>query len=282
MNASPSCLPISEGAVRRELEKLIGKTRADRFQFSISAETASTNGEAKLAGLNSESDSHVFLTEHQTAGRGRRENRWESPPGANLLFSILQRIPDDISIQNWTRVPHLAALSIGMGIESCIPDLQPIQLKWPNDLMIGGKKLAGILVESNQAAGSESSASFCVVGTGLNVNMADRDLPGSIRHLATSLAIESDQLHCRAKLLAHILAEWSAVFPGGLRDFESIRTAVDSRSYLRGHSIEILQGDRLRQGKARGIGEFGELILETSDGNEEQIYAADQVRRTVP
>ncbi len=170
---------IYGGVVRGWSSDLLSRFPADRFHFVES--TGSTNDDL-LKRIRDGKSTHLDLiqADHQTNGRGRRGDKWEASAGANLLFSIALRLPEDRSV--WTRLPHLTAFVLGEAIESIFPGGKEVQAKWPNDLYVGGKKLAGILVETTLVP-----EPFAVVGIGLNVNMRAIDLPIELQAIATSV-----------------------------------------------------------------------------------------------
>ena len=126
------------------------------------AETGSTNADLLAAGADGAPDRTVLAADHQTAGRGRLDRRWETPPGANLLVTILLRnLPAD---------PHVVTQRVALAaVEACRREAEAeVTIKWPNDLLLGGAKLAGILAQ----AGTSTHGPFVVVGLGLNVGWA--------------------------------------------------------------------------------------------------------------
>lgn len=139
----------------------------------------------------------VIITDNQLKGRGRQANKWISIPSKSLTFSIIlypNTLPNQI---------NLYSLIAGLAITDCLIDYDiQAQLKWPNDILINGKKVGGILCESKISGGVIKSL---VIGIGLNVNEATEDFPISLREIATSLLIESGIQYKLAKLLANIL-----------------------------------------------------------------------------
>ena len=266
--------PISETVIQAELRKLAGNSASLGLRFEIREETVSTNDNATKAGSRGELDGLVIVADHQTNGRGRRENRWESPPGKNLMFSIVLRPTEPID--QWTRIPHLIGLAVARGIESAIPGIQEIELKWPNDLMFLDRKLGGMLVESRIS--QDSSGSFCAVGVGLNVNIRPAEFPDDVREIAASLFEKTDRVLSRSILLAHILAEWIAIYPASISNFESAKQAIESRSFLNGRAVEVHTGSEIVTGLAKSIGPDGELLVQTSEKTVE-IRSAERVRR---
>ncbi len=264
--------PITEQAIRNELRAVAGERVNGRFNFKILGETGSTSDDAKRAGNHGEPEGTVWIADHQTGGRGRRDNRWESPPGRNLLFSIILRPNDPVDL--WTRIPHLIGLAVANGIESALAGTGPIALKWPNDLMLDNRKLGGILVESQLSA----TNSFCVAGVGLNVNIRPEEFPPDLQKIGVSLYEFSGQILSRSIILAHILAEWQAIYPAGIAVFPEISRDIEQRSFLTGHNIEVTLNDNVIRGKAAGMGPDGELLIDQA-GKLVEVRAADRVRR---
>jgi len=164
-------------------------------------ETGSTNDDALAAARSGAPHGALFVTEAQRAGRGRRGNTWLSAPGGGLLFSLVLR--PDIALE---RAPALALLT-GLAVRAAVAEHlrasgvvgERVLVKWPNDVVVGDKKLAGILVES-QVRGTELGA--VVVGVGLNVGRME--LPSELENVATSLAALGASA-AREPLLADIL-----------------------------------------------------------------------------
>ncbi len=163
-------------------------------------ETTSTNTQALEAAQSGAPDGTVIIAERQTAGRGRLARTWESPAGCNLYVSVIVRQLPPMDRLGW--LPLITASAMAAAIRS-LTGLPPA-LKWPNDVMLGGKKVGGVLCES-QALGTD--AACVVVGIGLNVNWRESDMPPEIRPLATSLAAQSRKPADRVRLLAILLLE---------------------------------------------------------------------------
>ena len=155
----------------------------------------------------------VIVAEHQTAGRGRFDRQWESPPGKGLLFSIL--LSPDLKSDRMQLIGLMASLGVVDGVEELINAECPpsasnhnsssvhLQLKWPNDILVDGKKLCGILCETSC---DPDGRRFVVAGIGLNVNQSEDDFPPWLRRTANSLYIITKQTQPREKLLGLILS----------------------------------------------------------------------------
>lgn len=261
-------------AIRRALEDALGPRLAAAHDLRVVAQTVSTNDDIlHLAGQGAPEGTVVFA-ESQSAGRGRRGDAWISPPGTNLLFSLL--LHPTVPLAAWTRLPHLAGLAVCRALEQRFPALPPLMLKWPNDVYLSDRKVAGILVESLAARGQSPVA---VLGIGLNVNLTPERFPAEIRELATTLRAHTGHLIDRNALAAAILAEWAGLYPAELAsDFSTVRGELRQRAWLRGKAITVLSGTREIPGVAVDVGPEGELILETETGERQSILSADRVR----
>lgn len=262
-------------AILEDLSGRIGPRFASGYALEIKSQTGSTNDDALEAGLRGAPEGTVVLAEQQTAGRGRRGDAWISPPGVNLLFSLLLR--PSAPVERWTRLPHLAGIAVCRAIESEFPELGPIKLKWPNDIFLADRKLAGILVESRFLP---DAAPAVVVGIGLNVNLQTAQLPEDVRVVATTLRDQVGRLVDRNRLMAALLAEWASLYPSEVKsDFSASREELRQRSWLVGRSLTVVHGSRETRGTAVDLGPEGELILESdATGERESIVSADRVQ----
>ena len=217
----------------------------------------STNDEVRRRALTGEAEGLVLVAERQTAGRGRRGAAWFSPPGESLAFSILLR-PAEPKVL-WPRLALAAGLAVAEALGS------QAGVKWPNDVWIRGRKVAGILIE----AGPD----FAVVGIGVNINLMD--FPDGI--LATSLRLETGQDHCREEVMEQILRRFELRRLQIGADFEFILNEVRLRCVLTGRRVTLTTANGPRAGCVEGIAAGGELLLRTERGIEKLIQA-DEVR----
>jgi BirA family biotin operon repressor/biotin-[acetyl-CoA-carboxylase] ligase len=232
----------------------------DPFRLLCREKVSSTNDELRELAEKGMAEGLVLVAEEQTAGRGRRGAEWFSPKAESLAFSILLR-PTEPKVF-WHRLSLVAGLAVAEALERFVP---LAEIKWPNDVLIGGKKIAGILVE----AGSD----FVIVGIGINVNTDT--FPAGLA--ATSLAIERGEKVQRGEVLLAVverLAHRSTRLGTG---FEELLAGIRERCHLTGHRVTLTCADRRREGVVKGIGSGGELLLE-SEGKTEAIVQADEVR----
>lgn len=223
---------------------------------------ASTNDEARGLAEQGAADGLVVLTENQTAGRGRRGADWFAAAGASLAFSIVVRPAEPKSL--WPRLALAAGLAVAEAAEACASQ---VGIKWPNDIWIGRRKVAGILVEAGQ--------DFAVVGIGINVNT--REFPPQLATLATSLQLAAGQAQDRALVLTNILARFALRRNQIGAGFDELLDGVRLRCVLSGHAVSLVTASGPRHGTMEGLGPGGELLLRTPGGLE-RIIQADEVR----
>lgn len=212
--------------------------------------TASTNDRAReLATLGAPHGTLVTASE-QSAGRGRQGRSWTAPPGRALLCSIVLRDP-----------PPLASLIVGVATASVVGPTAT--LKWPNDVLLDRRKVAGILIEARL------QEHWVVAGIGLNVAMRPADFPEDLRDRAGTLGLEPDAIEPTLEALLLELERWLAASPGELLN------AVRARDALLGQPVRWADG----HGQGGGIDGDGQLIVITTDGtttlNAGEVHLAD-------
>lgn len=255
-------------------------------------ETDSTN--LRISQLGKEGAPHgtLAVAERQTSGRGRRGRSWESPAGCSIYMSILLR--PDIEPNKAPMLTLVTACSVAEALKqlngrfrttesvcgcgaagevmiSGKPEPQ-VQIKWPNDIIINGKKLAGILTEMNAQAGK---IGYVTVGVGINVNITD--FPREIKKTATSLCLEYGHKVKREPVIAAVIERMEA-------NYEIFMRTQDLSGLMDNYSKMLVNKDRdvLISGEkeqyrahALGITSTGELIVRREDGTEEEVYAGE-------
>ncbi len=223
--------------------------------------TGSTNDNALLAARSGAPHGSLFVADQQTAGRGRRANIWLAAPGESLLFSVLLRPQLELAQTS------ALTLAVGLALRDAIAPLltEFVHLKWPNDLYVSDKKLAGILVES-QLQGERLQA--VVVGVGLNVST--RNFPPEIAARATSLALLGAGDVEREPLLQAVLNAMALRVDAYQRTgVAGILDELNAADALRDRSVRV----DAQQGVGRGIDEQGRLLLEDGAGVVHAIIA---------
>ena len=231
----------------------------------------STNDLAMRWAFEDAPEGSVVVTDHQTGGRGRWGRSWSSQPGRLLQFSVVLR--PDLPLAQAGLVATAVGLGVAAGIESCAG--VTAMVKWPNDVLVNGRKVSGTLVET-QAEGDRLVVA--IAGIGINVGWSRDEIPDEIRDRATSLAIEGGEVD-RASLLASVLAELelrSRARPG-----ELIAEAT-RRSAVLGRTVRVRYPDgRTQEGVADGFDASGSLVLRTREGAAiVQLGEVEQVRET--
>ena len=244
----------------RVRDRLVAGEVSWRLHYEPSC--GSTQDLARAASARGAGEGWTVVTDAQGEGRGRQGRSWVAPPETAILLSTILRPPLDVL----PLLPLLAALAVAGGIEvstGAVPDL-----KWPNDVLLNGNKLAGILLE-------RSGGPDVVLGVGLNVNQSRRDLPEG----ATSLAIELGHELEREPLLAAILNDLGNAYERA--DREGVGWIVPgwrSRSSMLGEPITFHRDGAQIRGIAEDISEDGALRVRLADGSRISIVAGEVER----
>ncbi|UCZ54805.1 biotin--[acetyl-CoA-carboxylase] ligase [Bacillus shivajii] len=229
--------------------------------------TPSTQIIAQAAANEGVCEGTVVIADEQVSGRGRLGREWYSPPETGIWMSMILRPKVD-----FRRAPQLTlvtAVAVVRAIEH-VTKLEA-EIKWPNDLLLNGKKIAGILTEM-QADPDQIKA--VIIGVGINVN--HRSFPEGIEDIATSLANESDRTFNRAELIAQILKEFEWLYDAYLtKGFSFIKPLWEARSNTIGRMIKARTANDVIEGFAEGIDEEGVLLLRDKTGDRHNIYSAD-------
>lgn len=233
-------------------------------------ETGSTNAVAhKLAEAGAPAGAAV-IADSQTKGRGRLRNReWQSPPGLNLYTSIILRPALDAVLTS------PLALVAGVAVAELLSHYCPgrIAVKWPNDVLINGKKACGILAEVKTAG---KKAQFVILGIGLNINMRKEDLAPHLRESATSLREETGAELSRLKVTVELYEQVGNFYKIFLHDgFGRIRDLWHEYAGILGRDVEAACGEETFRGRAVGVDETGALILIDGKGKTRRVIAGD-------
>jgi BirA family biotin operon repressor/biotin-[acetyl-CoA-carboxylase] ligase len=237
--------------------------------IQVFQETSSTNDVVEKLARDGVREGVVVFAESQTKGRGRLGRKWISPARKGLWFSVLLR--PDLRPQAATQLMVAAATSLARAIHEQT-DLVP-EIKWPNDVLIHGKKVAGILTELSAEL---DHIKYIILGIGLDVNLNATDFPPELRKLATSLKAEAGRSLPRGELAAAILRELDADYARiGNRQFSLIAEQWQQFCSTLGRSVTIRIGDRVIRGLAESLDEDGALLLRTEHGHLERVIGGD-------
>jgi len=248
--------PLSEPELRRAVVRPGGFWRS----VAVAAVTGSTNADLLARAAAGAAEGTVLAAEAQTAGRGRMGRTWVSPPAAALMFSVLLR-PAAVPPGRRGWVPLLAGLAAAAAVRALTG--VDARLKWPNDVLVGDRKLAGIL--------AEQAADAIVVGTGINVSTTRAELPVET---ATSLALEGAAGTSRPELLVAVLGEiqhrylaWAGGASPGDPDACGLRAEYRRRSATLGRRVRVeFPGGDTASGTALDVDADGRLVISGADG----------------
>jgi BirA family biotin operon repressor/biotin-[acetyl-CoA-carboxylase] ligase len=247
----------------------LGRTEVIGRDIRVFEETTSTNDVIEKLARDGVKEGVVVFAESQTRGRGRLGRKWMSPAKQGLWFSVLLR--PDLRPQETTRLNVASATALRRAIESQT-GLKP-EIKWPNDILIQGKKVAGILTE---LSGELDHVKYVVLGIGVDVNLSQGDFPAELRKLATSLKAELGKPVSRPELAVVILREldldYARITSG---QFAAVADEWEEHGTTIGQEVTIRTGDRRIRGRAESLGEDGELLLRTEHGHLERIIGGD-------
>ncbi|MGA2027880.1 MAG: biotin--[acetyl-CoA-carboxylase] ligase [Syntrophobacteraceae bacterium] len=229
----------------------------------------STNDYALLLAVEGALHGTLVVAEGQTKGRGRLRRQWISYPNRGIYLSILLRNPLPVRIA--PQSAYIGALALvkmlreEFGITAAI--------KWPNDVLINGRKVAGILTETQS---DQDFSRFSVMGIGINVNHSREEMGGPFRYPATSIAIEVGFAVKRQRVLLEFLSQFERDYDHFLQKGLSVMIPeFEAHSEVLGKIITVVCGDREIKGKAQGFTPEGALLLLREDGSQETVWAGD-------
>ncbi len=233
-------------------------------QVATAATTGSTNADLAAAARAGAESGHVLLSDHQSTGRGRFTRVWEAPPGTSLAISALLRPPSDVPASRWLWLPLLTGLAVADGIR--VATGIRADLKWPNDVLIDGRKVCGILAERVDGAAQAAA----IIGMGVNTTLAEDQLPVPT---ATSLALagaEVDPGEVAAAIL-EALGEWYGRWLAG----SDLRVDYAARCSSVGRTVRVqLSAEEWVVGEATGVDANGCLLVQV-DGVQRAFAAGD-------
>jgi BirA family biotin operon repressor/biotin-[acetyl-CoA-carboxylase] ligase len=253
-------------------ESILPLLRGNRIAWRVHAygSVVSTNDTAKRLAESGAPEGTLVLAETQTGGYGRRGNVWESPPGG-LWFSFVLRphLPPDRA----SGLSVVAAIAVArVAVEDAGLDAR---IKWPNDVFVGGRKLAGAMVLS-------AGEGTVVVGVGANVNVTEDELPDLGYYEATSFVRETGRTFVRARLLARVLSEFEDRY-FAYRGPEHAQLIEEWRalSLVIGESVTVVAGDETLDGTVFGLEDDGGIVLRLADGSHRKLLPTGDVTLSV-
>lgn len=250
------------------LARLINSRIGQRLEYFTS--TASTNADAFRLAESGAAEGTVVLADAQSGGKGRRGRVWSSPAGVNLYCSVVLR--PAIMPYEAPQLTFLSAVAVARAIE-LTTQLVP-EIKWPNDLLVAGKKVAGLL---NEMSAETDGINFVILGIGVNLNMTKDQFPGDLRHPATSLFLESGIRVDRSRFISTMLNELDLLYSGFLaHGFGPVRDEWQQRCNANGRQVMVSDsGTECTGGRFTGIDEDGAMLLRSDDDKLHRITCGD-------
>lgn len=231
-------------------------------------EVASTNQTAKQLGEEGAPEGTLVVADRQNHGKGRAGRVWEMKPGTAIAMTLLLRPklpPNRIS---------MVTLVMGMAVACACRELYdlPVGIKWPNDVVTGGRKLSGILTEMSTEL---MAVNYVVIGVGINVNI--REFPEEIRQTATSLELELGHETNRAELITSCMNDFERFYEKFLQagDLSLLMETYNELLLNRGRAVRVLEPGNEYTGTALGINKEGELLVRREDGTVTAVYAGE-------
>ena len=247
----------------------LGKTKVVGRDIQVFEQTTSTNDVAEKLARDGVKEGAVVYAESQTKGRGRLGRKWMSPPRKGLWFSVLLR--PAMRPQETTQLTVASATALRRAIHA-VTGLSA-EIKWPNDLLLGGKKVVGILTEMSAEV---DRVRHLILGIGVDVNQEAAEFPAELRKLATSLRIEAGEEICRAELATEILREldhdYARICAG---NFAAVADEWEAACATIGRNVTVHVGDRTFSGRAESLDDDGALLVRTEHGHLERITGGD-------
>jgi BirA family transcriptional regulator, biotin operon repressor / biotin---[acetyl-CoA-carboxylase] ligase len=247
----------------------LGKTKVIGRDIRVFEQTTSTNDVIEKLARDGVREGVAVFAEAQSKGRGRLGRRWLSPARKGLWFSILLR--PALRPQEATQLTVASATALRRAIQQQTG--LPAEIKWPNDILVGGKKVAGILTELHAEL---DRVRYLILGIGVDVNLGAGEFPPELRKLATSLKIESGRMISRAELATTILraldADYARIGGGG---FAKVADEWEAHCQTIGRNVTIQIGERRLRGRAEALDDDGALLLRTEHGRLERVIGGD-------
>lgn len=261
--SSPDLLHADDLIARLGTTKIIGR------DIQVFEETTSTNDVIEKLARDGVKEGAVVFAESQTKGRGRLGRKWMSPSRKGLWFSILLR--PDLRPVAATQLTIVGATALRRAIAGQT-GLRP-EIKWPNDILIKGRKVAGILTELSAEV---DRVKYVILGIGVDVNLNLGDFPVDLRKAVTSLKVEFGKPVSRADLAVAILRELDHDYARiAIGRFTEVADEWESHCTTIGHEVVIRSGQREIRGQAEALGDEGALLVRTEHGHLEPVIGGD-------
>jgi BirA family biotin operon repressor/biotin-[acetyl-CoA-carboxylase] ligase len=243
------------------------KTRSIGKEIHLHSEVVSTNTLAMEMASKGAPEGTVLIAETQTGGKGRLGRKWISPKG-NLYFSVVLR--PDLPTHKAPLLTLMAAVAVASAIRTTC-GVQAV-IKWPNDILVSGKKVSGLLTEMSA---EPDRIRHIALGIGVDVNMPLEELPPDVREFATTLAAEAGRKIDRTALLQQILRDLESRYRRLLQSEAEVLEEWEALNVTIGKRVSVSGSGETLEGLAQGIDHEGRLIVKLDDGSLRQVAAGD-------
>jgi BirA family biotin operon repressor/biotin-[acetyl-CoA-carboxylase] ligase len=247
----------------------LGQTKIIGRDIQVFEETSSTNDVAEKLARDGVREGVVVFAESQTKGRGRLGRKWMSPTHKGLWLSVLLR--PDVRPQEATQLTVISATALRRAIKTVTG--VAVEIKWPNDLLIGGKKVVGILTEMSAEV---DRVRHIILGIGVDVNQDAEEFPPELRSIATSLKLAAGEEICRAELATEILRELDADYARICAGkFSAVADEWEAACVTIGKNVTVHTGELKFRGRAEALDDDGALLVRTEHGLLERVIGGD-------
>ena len=247
----------------------LGSTKVIGRDIQVFEQTTSTNDVAERLARDGVREGVVVFAESQTKGRGRLGRAWLSPTRKGLWFSVLLR--PNLRPQEATQLTVISATALRRAVTTVTGLVA--EIKWPNDLLIGGKKAAGILTELSAEL---DRVRHVILGIGVDVNQDNSGFPPELRKIATSLRLETGRAISRAELAVEILQELDRDYALiGAGKFSEIANEWEAACVTMGKNVLVHTGEHRFRGRAESLDDDGALLIRTEHGHLERVIGGD-------
>jgi BirA family biotin operon repressor/biotin-[acetyl-CoA-carboxylase] ligase len=232
-------------------------------------EIDSTNNLACRLAREGAPEGAVVVADAQAKGKGRLNRVWQSPPAANLYVSIILR--PEIQAAAAPQITLVAGLAVAELLSCYCPE--GVAIKWPNDILVRGKKICGILTEMKSSA---ADVDFIILGIGININMNRDDFEPALRETATSLKIETGETFNRLDVISGLFnsfEKWYRLFLH--RGFPGVRDAWLRYADILGRPVRVVFREDVQTGVVMGIDDDGTIVMKGADGATQRVIAGD-------
>lgn len=250
------------------LEKLL-ETKTFGRKLVVLQKVDSTQNIAQQLAQQGAEEGTLVIAEQQLSGRGRMGRGWVSPFGKGIWMSMVLRPLLPVASAPQLTLLTAVALCRSLRAETGLD----IGIKWPNDLLIAGRKISGILLES---AAEDERLSYVVAGIGISVNLAENDYPEELLEKAVSLRLAAGREFSRTRLTASFLRDWEALYHLYLEEgFAPIRSLWEALSVSLNHRTMLRTPQGVLEGTPIGLHETGAIMVEFEDGTQRPLYSAE-------